>query len=377
VLAETWLVPIEGYLVDKFGPRIVVAIGGILVGLSWVMNAYASSLMVLYVAAALGGIGAGTVYGTCIGNALKWFPDRRGLTAGLTAAGFGMGSAITIIPITSLIQSGGYETAFLYFGLGQGTIVLVLSFFLRAPHLHETLHSGKMIQSKHSFKPQEMLKTPVFWLMYLMFTMMAGGGLVATAQLGPIANDFNVGEVPVTIAGITLPALTFALSIDRVFNGFTRPFFGWISDHIGRENTMLIAFSLEVIGIVMLSQFGHDPFWFVAFSGVVFFGWGEIYSLFPSTCTDTFGPKFATTNSGLLYTAKGVAAAFVPLSSILVEWAGTWRVVFYAAAALNMVAALLAVFALKPMRATMPQLQLEELDELDELNQDPSPITLM
>jgi len=370
VLTETWLVPVEGYLVDRFGPRIMVMLGGLFVGLAWVMNAFAASLFMLYVAAALGGLCAGTVYGTCIGNALKWFPDRRGLAAGLTAAGFGMGSALTVIPISTLIKSNGYEAAFLYFGLGQGLIVFVLSFFLRAPQPHHVLHTAKVVQSKIQFTWQEMVKTKVFWLMYLMFVLMAGGGLVATAQLGPIAKDFNIGDVPVSVLGLTLPALTFALSIDRVLNGFTRPFFGWLSDQIGRENTMFIAFALEAIGIVLLFLFGHDPFWFVVFSGVVFFGWGEIYSLFPSTCTDTFGTRFATTNSGLLYTAKGTAALFVPLSSLLVEFAGSWRAVFYAAAVMNLTAALLALFVLKPMRARMPHLQSEtqntaEEDELD------------
>jgi OFA family oxalate/formate antiporter-like MFS transporter len=357
VLTETWLVPVEGYLVDRFGPKLVVMAGGVLVGLAWVMNAFAASLTVLYIAAAIGGVGAGAVYGTCIGNALKWFPDRRGLAAGLTAAGFGMGSALTIIPISMLIKSSGYETAFLYFGLGQGLIVFLFSFLLQTPQKDAVAHVAKVVQSSVNFTWQDMLKSPVFWLMYLMFVMMAAGGLVATAQLGPIAKDFNIADIPVSILGLTLPALTFALSIDRVFNGFTRPFFGWVSDHIGRENTMFIAFSLEALGIVMLFQIGHDPFWFVVLSGLVFFGWGEIYSLFPSTCVDTFGSKFATTNSGLLYTAKGTAALLVPFSSMLVAATGSWHAVFYAAAAMNMTAALLAILVLKPMRARMANLR--------------------
>jgi OFA family oxalate/formate antiporter-like MFS transporter len=327
------------------------------------MNSFAASLTVLYIAAAIGGIGAGAVYGTCIGNALKWFPDRRGLAAGLTAAGFGMGSALTIIPISMLIKSSGYETAFLYFGLGQGLIVFLFSFFLLTPKKHDVPYVAKVAQSSINFTWQDMLKSPVFWLMYLMFVLMAAGGLVATAQLGPIAKDFNIADIPVSILGLTLPALTFALSIDRVFNGFTRPFFGWVSDHIGRENTMFIAFSLEALGIVMLFQIGHDPVWFVVLSGIVFFGWGEIYSLFPSTCVDTFGTKFATTNSGLLYTAKGTAALLVPFSSMLVSATGSWHAVFYVAATMNMTAALLALFVLKPMRAQMANLRSDDSGE--------------
>jgi OFA family oxalate/formate antiporter-like MFS transporter len=353
VITETWLVPIEGYLVDRFGPRPVVLWGGVLVGIAWVMNAYASSLTVLYIAAAIGGVGAGAVYGTCVGNALKWFPDRRGLAAGLTAAGFGMGSALTVIPIQAIIKSSGYESAFLYFGIVQGLIVFLLSFGLAAPAPGRVPAVAKVIQTRRDYTWTEMIRTPVFWVMYLMFVMMAAGGLMATAQLAPIAKDFKIGDVPVSILGLTLPALTFALSIDRVLNGLTRPFFGWVSDHIGRENTMFIAFLCEGIGIVLLSQFGHDPFWFVILTGLVFFAWGEIYSLFPSTCGDTYGSKYAATNAGLLYTAKGTASLLVPFTSVLTAMSGSWHLVFYIAAAMNIVAAVLAMIVLKPMRTRM------------------------
>jgi len=353
VLTETWLVPIEGYLVDRFGPKLVVMSGGLLVGLAWIINAFADTLPMLYLAAAIGGVGAGAVYGTCIGNALKWFPDRRGFAAGVTAAGFGMGSALTIIPISGVIKSLGYEAAFLYFGIGQGFVVLVLSFFLKAPQGGQVSGGSKLVQSKINFTWREMIKSPVFWVMYVMFVLMAAGGLIATAQLAPIAKDFKIQDIPVTILGLTLPVLTFALSLDRVFNGLTRPFFGWISDHIGRENTMFIAFGMEALGIVLLSKFGQDPFWFVILSGLVFFGWGEIYSLFPSTCGDTFGSKYATTNAGLLYTAKGTASALVPLSSMLVAASGSWHVVFSLAAGMNALAAVMAILVLKPMRARM------------------------
>lgn len=277
VLTETWLVPFEGWFVDRYGPRVVVLFGGVLVGFAWMMNSVVNSLPMLYAAAAVGGIGAGAVYGTCIGNALKWFSDLRGLAAGLTAAGFGAGSALTVIPIQSMIAAGGYETAFLHFGLGQGVIVCMISWFLRAPRAGEADVEGQLTveQSRRHYTPLEMLCTPIFWIMYLMFVLVGAGGLMATAQLAPIAKDFNVDTVPVSLLGITLPALTFALSLDRVLNGVTRPFFGWVSDKLGRENTMFIAFSLEALGIWLLSMFGESPVTFVLLSGLVFFAWGK------------------------------------------------------------------------------------------------------
>jgi OFA family oxalate/formate antiporter-like MFS transporter len=352
VLTETWLVPIEGYLVDKFGPRPVVMVGGILCGLGWVLNSFADSLTLLYIAAAVGGVGAGAVYGTCVGNALKWFPDRRGLAAGLTAAGFGAGSALTIVPIAAFIKSNGYEAAFLYFGLGQGIIVFLLSWFLtRAPESKKMgVSTAAVQQTKRNYSPSEVLRSPVFWVMYLMFVLVAAGGLMATAQLGPIAKDFKIGDIPVNIMGLALPALTFALAIDRVLNGITRPFFGWVSDKIGREQTMFIAFGLEAIGILALYNFGQNPVAFVVLTGLVFFAWGEIYSLFPSTCADTFGTKFAAANAGLLYTAKGTASLLVPLSSVLAAATGSWHMVFIVASVMNAIAALMAWFVLRPMR---------------------------
>jgi len=350
VLLETWLVPIEGYLVDRYGPRLVVLAGGILCGIAWTMNAYADSLTFLYVAAAIGGVGAGAVYGTCVGNALKWFPDRRGLAAGLTAAGFGAGSALTIIPISTMIKSSGYEQTFLYFGVGQGIIVVALSLLLAAPKPGQVPQSSKVLQTRRQFRPMEVLRTPVFWVMYLMFVLVGAGGLMATAQLAPIAKDFKIAEIPVSLVGITLPALTFALAIDRILNGLTRPFFGWVSDNIGREKTMLIAFALEAAGIYALSIYGRDPIVFVILTGLVFFAWGEIYSLFPSTSADTYGTEYATANAGLLYTAKGTASLLVPLSSVLVAATGTWHAVFVVAALMNAAAALMAWFVLKPMR---------------------------
>lgn len=352
VLLETWLVPIEGWFVDKYGPRIVVLFGGLFCGTAWVMNSYADSLTFLYAAAAVGGIGAGAVYGTCVGNALKWFPDRRGLAAGLTAMGFGAGSALTVVPIQSMIKTQGYQEAFFSFGIGQGAIVMLLALFLYAPKAGQVPQAMRVSQSLRDYKPKEMLKTPVFWVMYVMFVMMAAGGLMATAQLAPMAKDFKVADVPVDLFGLTLTALTFAATFDRVLNGLTRPIFGLVSDYLGRENTMFIAFSLEGIGIYALSLLGEEPIYFVLLSGLVFFAWGEIYSLFPAAVGDTFGAKYATTNAGFLYTAKGTASLVVPYTSLLTAWTGNWHAVFLSAAALNIAAALMALFLLKPMRAS-------------------------
>ncbi len=352
VLTETWLVPIEGYLIDKFGPRLMISASGALVAAAWALNSVANSLPMLYIGAAIGGIGAGVIYGGAVGNALKWFPDRRGLAAGLTAAGFGAGSALTVIPIANMIQSSGYESAFLYFGLGQGLVVVLVALMLRAPEPGEVPAPAApaVQQSRHDYTPGETLKTPVFWVMYLMFVMVGAGGLMAVAQLGPIATDFGVAKIPVSLVGLTLPALTFALTIDRVLNGICRPFFGWVSDQIGRENTMFGAFLLEGIGIYALLLFAGSPVFFVILSGLVFFAWGEIYSLFPATCTDLYGRKFATTNYGMLYTAKGTAALLVPLANVLTTVTGSWHAVFNVAAVLNIVAAVMAMFVLKPMR---------------------------
>ena len=353
VLFETWLVPAEGYLVDRFGPRIMVFVGGLLTGLAWVLNSFADSLAMLYIAQIIGGLGAGAVYGTCVGNALKWFPDRRGLATGLTAAGFGIGSALTIIPIQRMISTHGFENTFFTFGLGQGLVVVVMSLFLFAPRPGQTPEASTsrfVQQSRVQYAPMQVLREPTFWVMYVMFVLMAAGGLMATAQLKPIAKDFHLDTTPVTLIGITLPALTFALTVDRVLNGLTRPFFGWVSDFIGRENTMFIAFLLEGVGIWALYVYGQDPLAFVLLSGLVFFAWGEIYSLFPATCTDCFGVKYATTNAGLLYTAKGTASLLVPLANVLVMETGGWTGAFIIASVFNVIAAFMAIFVLKGMR---------------------------
>jgi len=422
VLFETWLVPIEGWFVDKWGPKLVILFGGILAGLGWVMNSYATTLggpTGYYAAQIVAGIGAGGVYGTCIGNALKWFPDKRGLAAGLTAAGFGAGSALTVAPIQNMIAgkplldfslfgvpvffqtaAKGFQETFFWFGTWQGVVIVLLALLLRAPRSGEVpdVVRAAIAQSRRQYTPTELIGPtsywligslvalvgglamwaaglqfyiplalavfifiaggsvviakgePIFTLMYLMFVLVGAGGLMVTANLAPIAKDIKVDAIPVTILGLTLPALTFAATLDRILNGLTRPFFGWISDQIGREPTMFIAFGMEGVGIYYLYLWGHDPFWFVVLSGAVFFAWGEIYSLFPATATDTFGAKFATTNAGLLYTAKGTAALLVPYSNQLQQITGSWGTVFIIAAAANIAAALLAIGVLRPWR---------------------------
>jgi MFS transporter, OFA family, oxalate/formate antiporter len=352
VLAETWLVPVESWFVDRFGPRIVVMIGGILVALAWAMDSAASTLPVLYAAAVISGIGAGAVYGTCLGNALKWFVGRRGLAAGLTAAGFGAGAAATVVPIQMVIASYGYQSAFLWFGLVQGGVILVVSQFLRAPAKKPVATvATPNLQTARSYAPLEVLKTPMFWVLYVMFVLVASGGLIVTAQFASIAADFGVAKTHVSLIGITGTVLTVSLVVDNVLNGLARPFFGWISDRIGREETMAVAFSLAALAIWSLSFYGHNPVGFVIAAGAVYLTWGEIYSLFPATCTDSYGFKYATTNAGMLYTAKGTAAALAVPTSALIAGSGDWHSVLWMGAIANIIVAVMALVVLRPMRA--------------------------
>jgi len=350
VLIETWLVPVEGYLVDRFGPKWVVLGGGILVAIAWVMNSMASSLAVLYFAAAIGGIGTGSVYGTCVGNALKWFPGRRGLAAGITASGFGAGAALTIVPISHMIDSSGYEQAFLFFGLLQGGIVFLVSWMLLAPPSSVLVAKVKPNQTSRGYTPAEVLKSPVFYLMYLMYVLIAAGGLTMAASMAPIAKDFKIDKIPVDLFGVTMAALAFALSLNRIFDGVGRPFFGWLSDQIGRENTMALAFTIGAIALYTLSQSGTNPVLFVLVTALYFGVYGEIFSLFPATTGDTFGSKFAAANYGMLYTAKGAGALLVPIAAGISKAHG-WSAVFAIAMTFNITGAALALFVLKPMRA--------------------------
>ncbi|MGF6779587.1 oxalate/formate MFS antiporter [Paraburkholderia sp. GAS334] len=351
ILTETWLVPVEGWLVDKFGPRPVVAVGAVCAGVAWVINSYATVLPQLYVAAVIAGIGAGGVYGTCVGNALKWFPDRRGLAAGLTAAGFGAGAAVTVIPIATMITRKGYEDTFFFFGIFQGVCILVLALLLKKPKPRAAAAPRKNFTvSKIDYTPGQMIKTPVFWIIYASFVAVAAGGLMATAQIGPIAKDWGLAKLPMTFFGMTLPLLTATLSIDNICNGFTRPFCGFISDKIGRENTMFFIFIGEGLALLGLMQYGTNPYAFMTFAALIFLFWGEIFSIFPAICADTFGSKYAAANAGTLYTAKGTASLIVPIASVL-SATGGWNLVFIVAAVITIAAGISAKFILAPMRA--------------------------
>jgi MFS transporter, OFA family, oxalate/formate antiporter len=351
VLIETWLVPIEGYLVDRFGPKWVVLGGGVLVGIAWIMNSAASSLAALYFAAAVGGIGTGCVYGTCVGNALKWFPGRRGIAAGLTAAGFGAGAAATIIPISHMISSAGYEQAFLVFGIIQGGIVFVLAWLLMTPPPQMLAAAVNKSQSARGYSPAEVLRSPVFYVLYVMFVLIAAGGLSMTAAVKPMTADLKIDKIPVDLFGVVLTAGIFSVSLSRIFDGVGRPFFGWLSDRIGREHTMALAFLIGAGALFTLGQIGgSNPALFVLVTAVYFGVYGEIFSLFPATQGDTFGGKFAAANAGMLYTAKGTGALLVPIATGIAKAHG-YGAIFTIFVTFNVVAALLALFVLKPMRA--------------------------
>jgi MFS transporter, OFA family, oxalate/formate antiporter len=350
VLIETWLVPVEGYLVDRFGPRPVVIGGGVLVAIAWAINSVAASLPVLYIAAAIGGIGTGCVYGTCVGNALKWFPGRRGLAAGITAAGFGAGAAITIGPIAAMIKSSGYQQAFLVFGLAQGAIVFVMAWALQVAPPSLLAATVKPNQTAHGYSPAEVLRSPCFWVMYVMFVLVAAGGLTMAASMSPIAKDFKIDKQAVELLGVVWGTVgVVAIQLNRILDGVGRPFFGWLSDQIGREYTMALAFTIGAGALFMLSQVGTSPAAFVVITGIYFGVYGEIFSLFPATQGDTFGAKFAAANAGMLYTAKGAGALLVPFAAAIAK-ANGWNTVFLIGMGFNLVAAVLALVALKPMR---------------------------
>ena len=355
VALETWLTPLEGWIIDSLGqrgPRLMVAAGGVCVALGWLINARAGSLEMLYLGAAISGIGAGAIYATCVGNAVKWFPDRRGLAVGCTAAGFGAGAAVTVIPIQMMIASIGYADTFFWFALGQGLIIFALAWLLRPPLAGEvpTASTVKVLQSKTSSTPGQMLASPIFWILYIMFILVSASGLMVAAQVAIIAKDYGVSQTVLMFGATTL---TVAGIFDNLANGGARPFFGWVSDQIGREYTMAIAFTAGGFAYWLLGTAGTTPWTFVICAAIVFFTWGEIFSLFPSTCTDMFGPKYATTNTSLLYTAKGLSAFIVPLANILKTYSGNWHTVFAVAAIMNFIVVGLALFVVRPMRLSI------------------------
>jgi MFS transporter, OFA family, oxalate/formate antiporter len=348
---QCMLGPVNGFLVERYGVRRLLAIGGLLVGASWVVGARANDLWTLYLTYGLfAGLGTGIVYIGVVGLMVKWFPDLRGLAAGIAASGYGMGASLTTFPVAAGLANWGLETTLTLFGLVFAAICVAGALALRAPPdgYRVAAKAAGGAPARPSVGPRDMVRQPVFWLMFLMMTLMSTSGLMVVSQMGAFGKDFGV--VGTTVLGMS--ALPLAMTIDRVMNGLTRPFFGWVSDHIGREHTMLIAFALEGVAMTVWFLWRFDPLMFVLLSGVVFFGWGEIFSLFPSTLTDTFGARHASTNYGFLYAGAGVGAILGgPLAARLYEFTGSWTPVFASAIAANFVTALLAVLLLKPMRA--------------------------
>ena len=351
ILCETWLVPFEGAIVDRVGPRWMILAGGIGTFLAWALNSQATSLWEFYVGGILAGFAGGAVYGTAVGNALKWFPDKRGLCGGLTAAGFGAGVAVTVAPIRAMIQSSGFAHTFLVFAVILGAIVIVCSFFMRAPRDDEmpAMDKIKTLQATEDLPPQRAVKSPIFWTMYLMFFLVAAGGLMSAAQLSPIAHERGIADTVVTIFGISTPAIVAALSVHSITNGFGRPLNGWISDHIGRANMMTIAFGIEAFALLAFGFFGTSPMSFIITDALVFLFWGDIFSLFAATVGDAFGRKYVTVNYGLMYTAKGCASLFVPLGNLLTHATGNWHAVYALGCGMNIAAALLGFFVLRPV----------------------------
>jgi OFA family oxalate/formate antiporter-like MFS transporter len=356
IAIQTWLVPAENYLVDKLGPRWIMTIAGLIVGISWVWSSKVTSIPGLYLAYGLGGVGVGAVYGASVGMAVKWFPDHRGLTAGLVAGSYGFGTLFTVLPIQAIISSsGGWRQAFFTFGIIQAVVVMVASQFTRAPRpgwipvgwVPKTTGKG-LLQSARNYTPGEMMSTLPFYILYAMMTMVAFGGMMVTAQLAPIGRSYGHDKVTVLFTS----AVALALMLDRFLNGFTRPMWGWISDHIGRYNTMALAFTLEAIAINVFARVVHNTLGFVIMSGLTFFAWGEIYSLFPSAITDIYGTKYAATNYGIQYTSKGLATLLAaPGAAWLMERTGSWLPVLYTAVGMDLCAAALAWFWLKPLVA--------------------------
>ena len=348
IILQTWLSPLQGYMVDRFGPRLLIAVGCLMSGAGWITSAYVTSLTGLYFTYGLFcGVGTGIVYIGIIGLMVRWFPDRRGFATGMVAAGYGFGAIATTFPISSMMASAGYQHTLVVFGIILGVVGAAAALAMRMPQAADKLPKVAVMSSAKDVAPTDMLKTKVFWLMFSMMTMMSTGGLMIISQFASFSRDFGVTKVMV----FGLAALPLALTIDRITNGLTRPFFGWVSDRIGRENTMGIAFLMEACAVTAMVLLRDNTLAFVLLSGVVFFGWGEIFSLFPSTLTDTFGTKSATTNYGFLYMAQGVGSVLgAPVAALIYAKAGSWLPVFAIIICLDAITGILALVALKPMR---------------------------
>jgi oxalate/formate antiporter len=349
IILQTFFSPFQGKLIDRFGPRLLISIGTVLSGMSWVLASMVQSVPMLYVTyGVVGGLGTGIVYVGVVGLMVRWFPDRRGFAAGAVAAGYGMGAIVTTFPIASSLAARGVDATMLTFGIAFAVVGLLASQGLRVPPSHEAVAASATQAAVAGLRPSQTLKSPIFWLMFLMMTMMSTSGLMVTSQMATFAADFGVTKVLV----LGMAALPLALTIDRFTNGLTRPLFGWVSDRLGRENTMCFAFGLEGIAMALWLITRDNAVLFVLLSGVVFFGWGEIFSLFPSTLTDTFGTRHATENYGWLYISQGIGSIFGgPLAALMHQHAGSWVPVFGTAITLDITTAVLAIAVLKPMRS--------------------------
>ena len=355
ILAQSWLVPVLGYVMDLLGARVVVALGGILVGLSWVGSGLANSVWELYLFYAMGGVGVAAVYGACIGLALKWFPDRRGLAAGLAVGAYGSGAALTVVPIRHLIEGAGYRTAFMIWGLLLGAVIVLVAWPMMMPHPGWRAPESKrhpVDTSPHapprvaSVTPFQMVRSGTFYLLYLVAVLVTFGGLMVSAQLKPIAVAYGIDKVPLLPS---VDALALALMANLAVAAVARPFWGWLSDRMGRYRTMALAFALGGVAIFGCLELARIPLGFVVFSCLTAFTWGASFVLFSAAIGDAFGTDYAATNNGIHYTSKGVAAIFAGWGAArLVEATGSWAPVFWLGVACNLVAALIVLFVLQP-----------------------------
>ena len=350
ILCQTWVQPLDGWLIDRLGPRWFITAAGLLCGLGWAGMAYATSLPMLYFLYCVAGVGAAFVYSGSIGSALKWFKDKRGLASGIMAAGFGGGTALFIPFISRTIAAQGYQSAFIATGIGQGLVIALVAQVLRhppgAPMAAPTVAAGSAALGTRQFTTLEMLRTPQFYTMYVMFVLMATGGLLVTANAGPMAKSW----------GLSAAALTLAATLSPLANGTARVFWGWVSDKIGRETTMIFTFVLQAICLFLVVAVGQtSAAWFSFTLVLVYFTWGQIYSLFPATAGDYFGTRHATSNYAVLYTAKGTAAIIGGwFGAFLFERSGSWTLGFYGSAVMALIAAGMAV-ALRASRQSARQ----------------------
>jgi OFA family oxalate/formate antiporter-like MFS transporter len=341
ILFETWAMPLSGWFMDKFGPRIFMSVSAVLCGVGWAGLGQAKTLTQLYVLYSIAGLGAAMIYCGSTTVGLKWFPDKLGLSSGLIAAGFGSGAALFIPIMAYVIRVEDYRAAFLYTGIAIGLIIFCAAQFLINPDPNDPQIAGKKAGSRfklrshaEQFTSLEMLCTPQFYVLYAMMLMMGIGGLMATAQVSSVADTLGISKI----------VLTLALTINPLANGSGRIFWGWISDHVGRERTMIIAFLLQALALVSVLKLGnHSPLGFIVCLAMVFFTWGEIYSLFPAASADFFGGRNASSNYSILYSSKGMASILaIWLAARLFERTGSWTVVFYGSAALALLAGLMA-----------------------------------